>query len=94
MARAFSECGIKTSAVTHTGRKAGALHMEMMGLGIESIRRHGYPRRMSFCHWYGPSLINGHAKPLPMDVLRTWLLAPSPTYFSTCAKSSSKTLSS
>ena len=41
MARAFSECGIKTSAVTHTGRKAGALHMEMMGLGIESIRRHG-----------------------------------------------------
>jgi len=41
MARAFSECGIKTSAITHTGRKAGALHLEMMGLGIESIRRHG-----------------------------------------------------
>lgn len=41
VARAFAECGIKTNAVTHTGRKAGALHMEMMGLGIESIRQHG-----------------------------------------------------
>jgi hypothetical protein len=41
VARAFGECGIQSTAVTHTGRKTGALLMELMGLAFESIRRHG-----------------------------------------------------
>jgi hypothetical protein len=46
----------------------------------------GYPRRMSYYPWYGPNLTNGHAKPLPMDVLRTWRLVRSPTYFESYAQ--------
>ncbi|KAN0066630.1 Transcriptional activator of glycolytic enzymes domain containing protein [Elaphomyces granulatus] len=62
IARAFSECGIKTSAVTHTGRKAGALHMEMMGLGIESIRRHG--------RWNFDAMSKSYLAALDRDALR------------------------